>query len=255
MSEFVQTSLDDGVQLVRLCRLEKKNALTAAMYQALAETLQSAADDPQVRVVVFAGGDGVFTAGNDLRDFLEQPPLDGEAPVLRYLHELATTTLPMVAAVDGVAVGIGTTMLLHCDFVYATSRTRFSLPFVDLGVVPEAASSLLLPRLAGYQRAAEWLLLGESFDAEAGQAFGMVNGVCEPDDVLDRAVATARKLAKKPRQALRRSKALLRATDESVPDRIRRESEVFAELLETETAREILNAFLEKRAPDPEKID
>ncbi|HEY4665305.1 MAG TPA: enoyl-CoA hydratase, partial [Comamonas sp.] len=178
---------EDGVRTVTLNRVEKKNSITQAMYSAMAEALTSAVDDDAVRVVVLQGDATVFSAGNDIGDFLaRQSNNDGlpqQSPVFQFLHALADFPKPLIAAVAGPAVGIGTTMLLHCDLVYAGDNAAFSMPFVNLGLCPEAASSLLLPRLMGYQRAAEALLLGEPFMAEAAMEAGLVNRVVPPTEV------------------------------------------------------------------------
>jgi len=250
MSEHVLTKIRDSVLTLRLQRPEKKNALTRDMYLALTAALDQAAVSDAVRVVVITGGAEVFTAGNDLEDFLADPPRDMDAPVLRFLAALASCPLPLVAAVNGVAIGIGTTLLLHCELVYAGSRARFQLPFVNLGLVPEAASSLLLPRLAGYQRAAELLLLGEPFDAARAAALGLVNAVTDPEQVEAMALAAATALSQKPRTALRATKALLKSDTGRTLARINEEAVAFIARLGSAELREAVLAFREKRAPD-----
>lgn len=249
------TSFADGVLTVRMNRPAKKNALTGDMYEAFTAALLRAEADAAVRCVLVCGVPGAFSAGNDLESFVAS----GEAGVPRPAHglirALAAATVPLVAAVDGVAIGIGTTMLLHCDFVFATPVAKFSLPFINLGLCPEAGSSLLLPRLAGYQHAARLLLLGEAFDAEEAARLGLVHEICASEDVEARALATAAKLAAKPRQALRATKALLKRAEEPVAERIEIEIERFSELLTTPAVREIMSAFLEKRAPDRRLLD
>jgi len=255
MSENVLTSLEGGVLTVRMQRPEKKNALTAAMYTALAGAIDQAADDRTVRVVVIAGVEGAFTAGNDLDDFLNHPPRDADAPVHRFVTALATTEVPLVAAVDGLAVGIGTTLLLHCEQVLATERSRFSLPFVNLGLVPENGSSMLLAQSCGYRKAAELLMLGEPFTAADALACGIVSRLVPSAELDSEAQALACKLAAKPRGALRATKRLMRRPAEPLDVRIAAESKQFALFLDSPEAKEAFTAFLEKRAPDFTQFD
>ena len=238
----------DGVTSLTLDRVEKKNAITSTMYTALSDALDAAAADDEVRVVVIRGARSVFTAGNDLADFLHDPPTGMDSPVMRFLTTIASFPLPLVAAVCGPAVGVGTTMLLHCDLVYASDDAMLLLPFVDLGLVPEAASSLLLPRQLGYHRAAEALLLGEPIAPAAALAAGLVNAVLPGDEVDDAALAVARRLAAKPASALRESKRLLKSGDQdAVRERIAQEAVVFARMLREPAARDALAAFLGTR--------
>ena len=240
----------DGVLRIGFNRPEKKNAITGDMYRTLAGALQSASSDPSVRVVLFHGRPDAFTAGNDLGDFLKFP-MDEGSPVLAFLHALVDFDKPMVAAVAGLAVGIGTTVLLHCDLVYLAPNARLSLPFINLGLTPEAASSYLLPRLAGYQRAAELLLLGEPFGAEQAREIGLANAIVEPDRLLDAALAAATKLAQKPTAALRLSRALLKqGTKAAVEQALSAEMRIFSERLRSPEAKEAMSAFFEKRKPD-----
>jgi len=244
----IQTHEDSGVLLITFNRPARKNAITVAMYRQLTEALQRAASDPDIAVVLFQGDEQAFCAGNDLSDFLAEPPDDLDAPVWQFLRVLAAFPKPMVAAVCGVAVGIGATLLLHCDLVLCGSNARFSLPFVNLGLCPEAGSSLLLTRLVGYPRAAEILLLGEPFDAAAAAQAGLVSQVLEPREVLERALAQARKLASKPLQALMESRRLLKSTDQAaVLARIDEEAQVFIRLLNSEAARQAIAGFGGKR--------
>ena len=255
MTDLVLTSLIDGVLTIRMNRPEKKNALTGAMYAKFAGALESAEDDPAVRVVLIEGAPGAFCAGNDLDDFLAAGEVSESRPSHQLIQALRRTTLPLVAVVDGVAVGIGTTMLFHCDFVYASPQAKFALSFVNLGVCAEAGSSLLLPRLAGYQKAAELLLLGETFDVATAQAIGLVGTVLEQPALDGQGLATARKLAAKPRAAVRTTKALLRRPEESLEARIQQEIADFTRLLREPAAREIMGAFVEKRAPDRSRYE
>lgn len=247
MSE-VQVSASNHVLDIRLNRPDRKNAITAAMYAALARAFQAAASDPQTRVVTLGGGPDCFTAGNDLHDFLATPPLDMDQPVFHFLKAISTCPKPVVAGVAGPAVGVGTTMLLHCDLVVATPSAHFSLAFVDLGVVPEAASSLLLPRLIGSQLAARHLLLAEPFNAETALAYGLVSEIAE--DVEARVQDIARRLAAKPPEAVQLTKQLLRREGDTVAERIAAEAEIFAARLQSAEAREAFTAFFEKRPPN-----
>lgn len=243
------THRHDAVLCLTLSRPEKKNALTRAMYAALADALDHSAADASVRAVVLTGSEGSFTAGNDLGDFLMDPPTGAGSPVFRFLRAVSTFPKPLLAAVDGPAVGIGTTVLLHCDLAYASPTARFRLPFVDLGLVPEAASSLLLPLAAGPKRAADLLLLGEAFSAEEACVAGLLNEVTP--DPLARALERASALAAKPPAALRHTKALLRRGQAAaVQETIAHEGAQFVESLASPEAHEALTAFLEKRAPD-----
>jgi len=248
-------ALDGGVLRIQFDRADKKNAITAAMYQALADALREAERDDTVRVALVYGAPDVYTAGNDLQDFLASPPSSTDAPVFQFLSAIRDFPKPLVAAVSGLAVGIGTTMLLHCDLVYCAPGTRFSVPFVNLGLCPEAGSSFLLPRLAGYQRAAELLMLGDPFDAEVAKEIGLVNAIVAADSLLDVAVAAAQKLAAKPAASLRATKELIKkGTCESVRVAMAEENEVFRQRLHSPEAKEAFTAFIEKRAPDFSKF-
>ncbi|HWH17627.1 MAG TPA: enoyl-CoA hydratase-related protein [Allosphingosinicella sp.] len=234
---------------LRFNRPDKKNAITSAMYAALAQALEAAAADPHTRVVTILGSGGLFTAGNDLRDFMETRAAGEDLPVFRFLHALSAFPKPIVAGVGGAAIGIGTTMLLHCDLVVAAPDAGFSLPFVDLALVPEAASSLLLPRLIGPQRAARHLLLAEPFDARTALAYGLVTEIADAEALEGRVAAIARSLAARPPEAVQLTKRLLRAEEEPVPARIAREAEAFGARLQSTEAAEAFRAFFEKRPP------
>ena len=221
------------------------------MYAELAEALRGAADDAAVRVVLFQGHETIFSAGNDIGDFLNKPPSTPDSPVFRFLNAIATFPKPLLAAVCGPAVGIGTTMLLHCDLVYAGDNAMFSMPFVNLGLCPEAASSLLVPRLMGYQRAAEVLLMGDPFMAEAALEVGLVNRVVPPTEANALAQQQARRLATKPLSSVIETKRLLKAsTTPAVLERMREEGAIFGRMLQEPAAKEAFSAFLDKRKPD-----
>ncbi len=251
MSENVVIELNDRVLRIELSRPEKKNALTPAMYQALSEALGRAESDAQVRAVLIHGKPDCFSAGNDLKDFLQRPSEGGEPPAIAFLARIASARKPLVAAVGGPAVGIGTTMLLHCDFVYAAPGTRFQLPFVPLGIVPEAASSLLLPMIAGYHRAAELLLLGKPFDAATALAAGFVTAIVAEADLLEHARGVARAVAALPPSSVRLTKELMkRQLAPLVAERMQIEGRLFRERLASPEAIEAFTAFFEKRKPD-----
>ena len=255
MSEQVLTELNSGVLKITINRPQKKNALNSAMYNAMTTAIAGADGDDAVRVILLTGAGDAFSAGNDIADFVAAPSSRGTSPAMDFLGTLAQSALPVVAAVNGLAVGVGTTLLLHCDQVYAASSARFSLPFVNLGVVPEAGSSLLLPRQAGYQKAAELLMLGEPFDAETAREAGIVCRVCSDETLLQEATETALKLASKPRAALRATKQLLRRENDTLEQRMAAEIEDFVVQIQSPTAREIMAAFVERRQPDPTLID
>lgn len=252
MNPHIITTIDEGIVTIRIARPEKKNALTLGMYAASAEAIQGADADESVCAIVLAGTDGAFSAGNDLNDFLSvaKTGLSGAKPILDFIESLARARKPLIAAVDGVAVGIGSTLLLHCDFVYASPRALFRFPFVDLGLVPEAGSSLLLPSLAGRARAAELLMLGDAFDAATAERIGLVTAVVDPDALLPKAMETARRLSAKPRAALLATKALLRTDSDTVMDRVMLEARAFDACLRTPELREAVTAFREGRKPD-----
>lgn len=254
MTDHILIDDADGVRTVTINRPDKKNALTSAMYATMADALADAEKATAVRAMVFQGTDGVFTAGNDLKDFLNNPPGGSDSPVSRFLVNIASASVPVVAAVDGPAVGIGTTMLLHCDFVLAGDHARFQMPFINLALVPEAGSSLTLQRLAGYQKAAELLMLGEPFDGGTAVDIGLVLKQVPSGDLMDAAGAMAGKLASKPPQTLRNMKRLMRRGEEPILDRIAAEGRAFNECLTSPEAREAMTAFFEKRAPDWSKV-
>lgn len=250
MSEHVRIERLDGVLAITLARPERRNAITVAMYSALADAIEGAAGDESVRAITIRGEGPDFTAGNDLNDFLTALPRESDdIPVWRLLRALASNQVPLIAAVKGNAVGIGTTMLLHCDLVIAEPSARFSLPFVDLGLVPEAASSLLLPRLAGRRRAARYLLLAEPFGAQEALEAGLVSHIVADGDLdvaLDELVA---RLLAKPVEALRLTQKLLRrGTCDEMLERIALENGHFAERLKSAEVRDAITAFFERKA-------
>ena len=250
MSEHVRIERDGDVLAITLARPERRNAITVAMYGALADAIESAADDASLRLITLSGEGQDFTAGNDLGDFLAELPRDAsDIPVWRLLRALARNQVPIVAAVHGNAVGIGTTMLLHCDLVIAEQGTRFLMPFVDLGLVPEAASSLLLPRLAGRRRAARYLLLGEAFGPEEGIEFGLVSHVAEPGRLQPMLEGLVTALRAKPAEALRLTQRLLRLSDsDEILERMALENSHFSERLTSSEVREAITAFFAARA-------
>ena len=252
---LILTEKHDGVLKIGFNRPDKKNAITGDMYATIALALQAASADAAVRVVLFHGNAEGFTAGNDLRDFLEKPPQGDASPVFQFLQRISTAAKPIVAAVGGPAVGIGTTMLLHCDFVYAAPNARFQLPFVPLGLVPEAGSSLLLPMLAGYQRAAELLMLGRPFTAEKALAAGIVTEIVPDDKLLAHALEAAAALAALPPASLRQTKALMKAPlAVGLASAMKSEGEKFRAQLASAEAKEAMQAFFEKRKPDFSKF-
>jgi enoyl-CoA hydratase/carnithine racemase len=243
----ILTRKEHGICTIEFNRPEKKNAITAAMYQALADALLDAQRDEKIAVILFGGTNDAFTAGNDLQDFVDRPPVYPHAPVFQFMHELSHATKPVVAAVCGSAIGIGTTMLLHCDLVYAADNARFGLPFTHLGLCPEFASTLLLPQIAGYQRAAEKLLLGESFDAREAHEMGLVSRVLPAEEVMQHAHTQAAKLAALPSSSVRLAKRLMKSGDmEAVNSRIAEESMHFSEMLKAPAAQRALAGFLQK---------
>jgi enoyl-CoA hydratase/carnithine racemase len=253
MSEHISISTEGRILTIRMQRPEKKNALTREMYLGMNEGLKQADADAGIRVVLITGTEDCFTAGNDLVDFANAQP--GEtSPAILYLQTLAAMKKPVVATVNGVAVGIGTTMLLHCDLVYADSTARFQLPFVNLGLCPEAGSSMILPALAGQRRAAELLFFGEPFSAETARELGIVNEVAR-GPAHEVALAKAQQLAEKPPSALRATKALLKhAVSPAIAEAMARETQQFAALLQGPEAKEAMMAFMQRRKPDFSKF-
>jgi enoyl-CoA hydratase/carnithine racemase len=246
VSEHIAVTREDGgVLLIRLHRPEKKNALTGAMYDAMTDALAHADGNEQIGAVVIAGSGGVFTAGNDLGDFLRfAESAVGDLPASRFIRQLARTATPLVAAVDGLAIGVGTTLTFHCDLVYAAPGAVFRMPFVDLGLVPEAGSSYLLPRRVGLAKATELLMLGEGYDSAEALRLGLINDVVEPDRLLAHALAQASKLAAKPHAALAATRRLIRGDGTELGKAMDAEMRAFREALASPAARALFEAFL-----------
>lgn len=248
MSDTLLTHLEAGVLSLTFNRPQKKNAFTREMYDAAARALLDADSNDAVRVVVLTGAGGTFTAGNDLKDFLEHPPAGEDSPVFRYLRALSHLSRPLVVGVDGVAVGIGTTMLLHCDYVVASERALFSMPFINLGLCPEGASSVLLPRVAGMALASELLMFGDPFDAATALRAGLVNQVVPEASLAEVVSKRAASLAAKPAESLRLTKRLLREPlRATVDEALSREGAHFVQRLGSAEALEAFNAFLAKK--------
>ena len=250
----VSTTIN-GVARIQITRPEKKNAITAAMYQVMAEALAAAQDDSAARAILIHGHKDIFTAGNDLEDFMKNPPADLNAPVFRFMQALGYAEKPVVAAVNGAAVGIGTTMLMHCDLVYCADNSVFSMPFVSLGLCPEFASSLLIPLNAGYHKAVEKLLLAEPINADEAVEMKIVNRVLPADDVLDFAIKQAERFTQLPPASVRATKRLLRSGWKAVTERvIADEASSVGQMLRSAEAKEAFTAFFERRKPDFSKF-
>lgn len=246
---------DQGVATLTFDRPEKKNAITGEMYEAIVRHLREAALDKSVHAVLITGAGSAFTAGNDLKDFADPKFARPDSPVLSFMQALATCEKPVVAAVNGMAVGIGVTMLLHCDLVYVAEGATFSMPFVNLGLVPEFGSTLLLPFLAGWVRAAEKLLLGRPFLAAEAVVMGLANAVLPPAELLPHAQAVAQSFNALPAGAVRDTKKLMRQAQAAlVQEAILREAAVFGPRLAAPEAREAIAAIREKRSPDFSKL-
>jgi enoyl-CoA hydratase/carnithine racemase len=247
----IKTGTINGVATIEIARPEKKNALTAEMYQAMTDALLDAQGDKAVRAVLITGQPGIFTSGNDLEDFMRRPRAGDDSPVFQFMRALLACDKPVIAAVTGAAIGIGTTMLLHCDFVYVADDARLAMPFVALGLVPEFASSLVVPQLMGHRRAAEKLLLGDPFSAETAVECGIANAVLPAGEVVAHARRVAERFNALPPGAVSESKRLLRAPQSAaLLTTIKTEGEVFGRRLLSPEAREAMGAFLEKRKPD-----
>jgi enoyl-CoA hydratase/carnithine racemase len=251
----IRTVNTNGVAVIEIARPEKKNALTQAMYTAMAEAIAAADADAAIRAVLITGQPGIFTSGNDLEDFMTRPPQGEDSPVFQFMKSLAECAKPVVAAVTGGAIGIGTTMLLHCDLVYVSDEARLAMPFVGLGLVPEYASSLLVTQRVGHAKATELLLLGEPFNGEAAVEMGIANAVLPAAEVVNHARRMAERFNALPPGAVRESKALMRRAQKSlVEETIRTEAEIFGKRLRSPEAMEAFQAFFQKRKPDFSKF-
>ncbi len=252
--QSVLSHLENNVLTLSFNRADKKNALTRDMYQQLADALVAAEKDPEVRVILLKGeGDG-FTAGNDIADFAHRDEGDKVAEVVSFMNALCACSNPVVAQVHGVAVGIGTTLLLHCDLVYSAPESVFCLPFINLGLVPEYASSYLLPRIAGRRKASEWLMLGETFSAQEACDYGVVTAVVPTENLSEHVAKVCTKLAQKPAFALKQTKQLMNNEQDAVQQQISTELDVFLEALGSEAAREAFDAFINKRPVNRDKF-
>lgn len=247
----IKTAVLNGVFTIEIARPEKKNALTVDMYTRMAEALAAAQADPAVRSVLLTGQPGIFTSGNDLEDFLQRTFSATDSPVVVFMHALAACDKPVVAAVTGAAIGIGATMLLHCDLVYVSDEGRLAMPFVSLGLVPEFAASLLVPQLMGLRKAAEKLLLGDPFTGDEAVEWGLANAVLPVGEVAAHARRVAERFNALPPAAVRETKRLLRRGNAAqVDEAVRIEAELFRDRLGSPEAREAFSAFLQKRKPD-----
>jgi enoyl-CoA hydratase/carnithine racemase len=248
MAEHVETFDETAIRTVRLNRPDKKNALTVQMYAALASALRNVNTDPKLRCIVLFGGPEAFCAGNDLTDFAQAANSGVEQSAVDFLHALATCEKPLVAAVRGLAIGVGTTMLLHCDHVIASTGATFSTPFVKLGLIPEAASTLLAPRLMGHRRAFELLVMGRRFDAEAARSCGIVNTIVPDIEVEEAAMSAAREIANLAPDAVRASRRLMRVPGDQLVDRINEEVRIFNERLGSPEAAAAFKAFFAEKS-------
>jgi enoyl-CoA hydratase/carnithine racemase len=251
VSQYIQAIVEDKILKLKIDLADKKNALDLAMYQSLAEAILRADKDDDIRVTLISGVDDSFCSGHDIKDFLKNPPIDDSSPVLQFVRAMINAEKPIVAAVNGIAIGIGVTMLLHCDLVYASEDARFQMPFVNIGLCPEAGSTHVLPLLMGHQKASELLLLGSMFDADTAIDVGIVNSKVAPSELADVAMKAASRIAAQPPHATKMTKSLLRS---AMRDQIllasERENENFIPMLNGDEAKEALTAFMEKRAPD-----
>jgi len=246
----IKTAVIDGVATIEIARPEKKNAITGAMYTQLAAAFDAAREDPAVRAVLLTGQPGIFTSGNDIEDFVQRPS-DEDPPSIAFMKALIGCDKPVIAAVTGAAIGIGTTMLLHCDFVYVSDEARLAMPFVSLGVVPEFGSSLIVPQLMGNARAAEKLLLGDPFTGAEAVECGIANAVLPAGEVVRHARRIAERFNALPPGAVRETKRLLRRNrSAALLETIAVEGQVFGQRLQSPEAKEAFSAFFEKRKPD-----
>ncbi|QJR79399.1 enoyl-CoA hydratase [Alteromonas pelagimontana] len=250
----VSCKIDAGIMTLALDRADKKNALTRDMYQTLADGISNASENQEIKVVLIRGNGDCFTAGNDISDFARGDDGEHVAETVAFMNALTDCRVPVVAQVHGLAVGIGTTMLLHCDLVYCAPETKFVLPFINLGLVPEYASSYLLPRLAGHRKASEWLMLGEPFGAAEAAQFGLVSQIVDLPALENKVNSVCQTLATKPVFALTQTKSLMKNESQMIHQQINVELDVFLEAMGTEAAQEAFDAFLHKRPVDRAKF-
>ena len=251
----ILVSKQQGILRIEFNRPDKKNSITAAMYQMMADAIKDGEEDTAVRVILFCGKLEVFSAGNDLEDFMNNKEDVADRPVAQFMRNLGMASKPVIAAVSGMAIGIGVTMLLHCDQIYAAEHTKFSMPFTKLGLCPEFASSKLLPEMIGYNRTAELLLFGESFSAEQAFDMGLVNKVLPAADLMTYAYAQAAKLVVLPASSLRTTKRLIKARHaDAVIAQMLEEGNHFSAMLQSPEAKEAFAAFFERRKPDFSKF-
>jgi enoyl-CoA hydratase/carnithine racemase len=251
----IKTATVNGVATIEIARPEKKNAITGAMYQQMAAALTAATNDAAVRAVLITGQPGIFTSGNDIEDFMQRPPGGQESPAFVFMKAMLACDKPVIAAVTGAAIGIGTTMLLHCDLVYVSDEARLAMPFVSLGLVPEFASSLIVPQLMGHARAAEKLLLGDPFTGADAVEMGIANAVLPAGEVVLHARRIAERFNTLPPGAVRETKTLLRrGRSQAALETIAAEGEIFARRLQSPEAKEAFSAFFQKRKPDFSKF-
>lgn len=245
---YIEVVREGAIQVITINRPSAKNALSLQMYERLTSALAELDHNEQLKVAVIYGADGCFTAGNDLKDFLSGGKLDNDHPTVQFLHQINQTRKPIVAAVNGAAIGIGTTMLLHCDYVVASTNSIFQLPFARLGVCPELASSLLLPQLVGYQKSFEWLVLGDSFSTEEALQANLINKVTDSETAYDEAMIVAEKLALLPSQSVLASKSLLKsAVRKRATQVIQDELALFSDLLESDETKTIIGQFFARK--------
>lgn len=251
MSQYIDTVVEERILKIKINRAEKKNALDLSMYQALADAIKQADADNNIRVTMLTGVADSFCSGNDIKDFLKNPPTDDSSPVLQFVRAMINAEKPIVAAVNGIAVGIGVTMLLHCDLVYASEEARFQMPFINIGLCPEAGSTHILPLLMGHQKASELLLLGAMFNVDKAIDVGIVNAKAAVNELASLALKAASQIAANPPHATKTTKRLLRAAmHEQILAASQRENLSFMPMLHGDEAKEALTAFMEKRKPD-----
>lgn len=247
MADYIQLKHSEHVTEIMLNRPEKKNAITMEMYNTMTAALQEAKEDNAIRVVSIRGVQDCFTSGNDIADFLQNPPSSSNSPVLSFLNEIINFPKPIVAAVDGLAIGIGTTMLLHCDLVYASEAARFRLPFVNLGLTPEAGASFILPQITGHQKAAELLMLGDFFDAESAKEIGFVNEVISRENLSEKINQVVNKLIRQPKEALQLTKSLMKKPYQAAfNEHFLYEGGIFAQRIVSAEAMGIMQSFMKK---------